>query len=163
MTHIGRKNVYLALPVLLIELATLWSLRAAYGFHEHPLVALLVAVSFSVLLIGSAVLVGQDINPMLRGLLIAGGVLLFLVQLISNVSLAYLHAADALPAEQLAQLWHVSPEEWRLTSSWIYGAALNLTGAVFWVALSAHYREEELRRTRRSELLEAYLRQEGGK
>lgn len=45
----NRKNLLLALPVFAVEVATLANLSSYYSYHELPVVAFLLAISFSIL------------------------------------------------------------------------------------------------------------------
>jgi hypothetical protein len=138
----SKKNIILGLPVLAVELATFANVNSYYAYHEPPASAFLLAVSFSILLVATAVLVSQDIGWMLRTLLITGGVILFGVQAASNVSEAFIHAQGVLPADLLAKLWGTSPEAWMGRSAFLWATAINAVGALYWVSLGLYYRKE---------------------
>jgi hypothetical protein len=141
----NRKNVLLSVPVFMVELATLANLSSYYSYHEVPIVAFLLAISFSMLLIASAILISQDISSIVRVLLIVGGLLLFGVQAASNISEAFLHAQEFLPAARLSVLWNVTPEVWIIRSSFIWGVVINVVGMIYWLALGVHFRREKRR------------------
>ncbi len=138
----SRKNLLLSSPVFFVELATMWNLLSYYVYHEPLIPALLLATSFSVLLIATAVLVSQDLGWVVRTLLITGGILLFFIQAASNISEAYLRGQTLLPVTYLATLWGVSPENWLLKSSFLWGGVINLVGGLYWLALGVHFRQE---------------------
>ena len=143
----NRKNVLLSLPVLAVELATLANLNSYYSYHEMPVVAFLLAISFSVLLMASAILISQDISSTIRILLIVGGLLLFGVQAASNISEAFLRAQEFLPIDRLSILWNVPPSTWLIRSAFIWGGVINIVGMIYWIALGVHYRKERRRET----------------
>lgn len=141
----NRKNLLLALPVLAVEVATLANLSSYYSYHELPAVAFLLAISFSVLLIASAILISQDVSPIIRVLLVIGGLLLFCVQAASNISEAFLRAQEFLPAARLSVLWGISSSAWTISSAFIWGGVINIVGMIYWLALGVHYRRERRR------------------
>ena len=155
--HLDRKHLALSIPVFAVELATAFNLFGYYRYHELPLAALLLAVSFSALLIATAILIAQDLSTSIRALLIAGGVILFAVQAASNISEAYLRGQDLLPAGELATLWGVTPDGWLVRSSLIWGAAINVVGAIYWFALGMYYRSERRRDEVAAALLQSAL------
>jgi hypothetical protein len=141
----NRKNVLLSVPVLAVELATLANLSSYYSYHEVPVVAFLLAISFSVLLMASAILISQDVSSTVRILLIVGGLLLFGVQAASNISEAFLRAQELLPVDRLSVLWNVAPATWTIRSAFIWGGVINIVGMIYWLALGIHYRQERRR------------------
>ncbi len=157
MSHFSRKQLVLSLPILAVEAATLTNLAGYYHYHELLFAALLLATAFSALLIATAILISQELSWSMRALLVLGGVFLFLVQSIANVSEAYLHAQQLLPATQLATLWHTSAAGWLTRSSFIFGGAVNLAGAIYWIALGQHFRTEQKQQARADALLNDLL------
>ena len=155
--HFDRKHLAFSIPVFAVELATAFNLFGYYRYHELPLAALLLAVSFSALLIATAILIAQDLSPSIRVLLIAGGIILFAVQAASNISEAYLRGQDLLPAGELARLWNVTPDGWLVRSSLIWGASINVVGAIYWFALGMYYRSERRRDEVAAALLQSAL------
>lgn len=119
MEHFSRKNLLLSLPVFAVEAATLLNLIFYYLYHELTAAAVLLAISYSTLLIATAVLIAQNLSGPVRALLGLGGALLFLVQAASNVSEAYLRGRERLPAAELGVLWGMSAQEWLVRSSFI--------------------------------------------
>lgn len=154
-----RKNLILSLPIFALEIATIANLMAYYQYHEMPFPAFLLAASFSVLLIGTAFMISQDLSTTVRTLLICGGLLLFMVQGASNISEAFLRAQDAMPATRLATLWGASPQDWMKNSSFIWGGIINVVGGIYWLGLSFHYRQERRRDAIASAALQEILRQ----
>ena len=141
--ELNRKNMLLSLPVFAVEVATLANLSSYYSYHEPPVVAFLLAISFSVLLIASAILISQDVGRVIRAMLIIGGLLLFGVQAAANISEAFLHALNFLPVAQLSILWGVPPATWTVRSSFIWGGVINIVGLIYWIALGVHFRKEK--------------------
>ena len=139
----NRKNLLLSLPVISVELATLANLSSYYSYHEVPVVAFLLAISFSVLLMASAILISQDISSKICALLIVGGLLLFCVQAASNISEAFLRAQEFLPVDRLSVLWNVPPAVWTIRSAFIWGGVINIVGLIYWIALGVHFRKEK--------------------
>src|SRR5438105_2138013 len=143
LMELNRKNMLLSLPVFAVEVATLANLSSYYSYHEPPVVAFLLAISFSVLLIASAILISQDVGRVIRAMLIIGGLLLFGVQAAANISEAFLHALNFLPVAQLSILWGVPPATWTVRSSFIWGGVINIVGLIYWIALGVHFRKEK--------------------
>ena len=162
MEQFNRKNLPWFLPLLAVEGATAWNLGHYYFYHEPVIAAALLALSFSAMLVGTAFLVTQELGATLRGLLIAGGMALFLAQAMANMSEAFLRAQGMLPADRLAQFWNTTPGDWTIHSSIIYGSIINLVGGVYWIALSTHFKRESERQRRAQERLQAFLQAERG-
>ena len=157
MDHFKRTNLLLSLPIMAVELATLTNLAGYYHYHELLFAALLLAGAFSALLISTALLISQDLNWPVRALLVLGGLALFFVQSIANVSEAYLRAEQLLPAAQLARLWHTSTASWLAQSSFIFGGAVNLAGAIYWIALGQYFRTDRQHQAHVSAVLDDLL------
>ncbi|MGZ3611771.1 MAG: hypothetical protein ACXWOL_05300 [Ktedonobacteraceae bacterium] len=158
MMELNRKNMLLSFPVLAVEVATLANLSSYYSYHEPPVVAFLLAISFSVLLIASAILISQDVGRLIRAMLITGGLLLFGVQAASNISEAFLHALVLLPVDHLSLLWNVSPATWTIRSAFIWGGVINIVGLIYWIALGVHFRKEKRSEALASEILKDLLK-----
>jgi hypothetical protein len=141
----NRKNLLLSLPVFTVELATLANLSSYYSYHEVPVVAFLLAISFSILLMASAILISQDLSTRIRVLLLVGGLLLFGVQAASNISEAFLRAQEFLPVDRLSILWNVPAASWTIRSAFIWGGVINAVGLIYWIALGMHFRAEKRR------------------
>ena len=143
MEHFQSRKFWLSFPVLCCEAAVVGSVHGMYLYFEYWLQAILLAVSFSVLLIGSVMMAARNIPNAVRYLLIAGGFLLFIVQSISTISSGFLHATDIFPAVQLVRLWGGTPPEITARFAVIYGLAINVVGAMYWLSLSFWWRAEE--------------------
>ncbi len=152
--HFQSRTLWLAIPVLFCEVAIFGNVHAMYLYFEHWLQAILLALSFSVLLIGSVVMAARDIPKLIRGLLIAGGLCLFVVQGISTISGVFLNAIELLPAVQLSLLWGGTPPQITVRFSVIYGLIINIVCAIYYVALSLFLRIEEQRKEERKASLQ---------
>ena len=157
MHHLDRRYLLPSLPIFAVELATLTNLAGYYHYHELWVAALLLAGAFSALLIATALLISQELSWSVRGLLVLGGLVLFLVQSIANVSEAFLRAAALLPAAQLGTLWHTTAAGWLVTSSVIFGGVVNLAGAIYWIALGQYLRVDHQRQTHAAAALDDLL------
>ena len=153
MEYVRSRKLWLSVPVLFCELAIFGNVHGMYRYFEPFLPAILLALSFSVLLIGSVMMAARDIPQLVRYLLIAGGLTLFVVQSISTISGGFLHALDAFPAAQLVGMWGGSPPEITPRFAVIYGLVINIVCAIYYVALSLFLRIEERRKEEQQEKL----------
>jgi len=150
----------LSVPVFAVELATSFNLFSYYEHHEVAPAALLLAVSFSALLVGTAMLVAQPTASAIRALLIAGGFLTFLAQAMANMSEAFLRAQQSLPAARLSQFWNQTPQDLTIHSAIIYGSVINVVGLFYWLALALFFRAQREEQERAQERLQEFLRAE---
>ncbi len=107
--HISRKNVLFSVALAGVEIAGVINLVEYQLFHERFIAALVLGIGFPALLIATSVMIAQDLPQRMRAMLVVGGGIIFLVQAIANVSLAYLRAND-IP--ETARPWR-----WSLRSS----------------------------------------------
>ncbi len=153
MEHFRSRKLWLSVPVLSCELAIFGNVHGMYRYFEPLLPAILLALSFSVLLIGSVMMAARDIPQLVRYLLIAGGLTLFVVQSISTISGGFLHALDAFPAVRLVGMWGGTPPELTPRFAVIYGLTINVVGAIYWLSLSLWWRTEEQRKEEQKQQL----------
>jgi hypothetical protein len=162
LEHFKGKGLLYFLPVLMLELATANNVFGNYHFYEDAGPALLLAVSFSLLLVGTAMMASHDLGGGIRALLVCGGILSFLLQAWSNISLGYVHAiADPqFPAGPLADLWgYTSSVAYTKDSAKLSGLGINIVGAIYWVAISLYFSKQRSEEGKREQERLETLRQ----
>jgi hypothetical protein len=153
------KTWLLAVPILLVDLATFSNLFEAYDYFEHRVAAVLVATAFAALQIGSLVLYSQRLPHETRRWLFTGAAILLSITGLANVAMAYLRGRSAFPAEGLlpALGFGGSGGDLGVAAAWIAGLGLVVTGLIFWSAFGQHVRLERERQERAAREFEEFL------
>lgn len=161
-----KKPWLLAIPIIMVDMATFSNVFEGFNYFEHLFPALLVAMAFGVLQIGSLILFSQNLPVATRRWLFFGVALLLSVTGLSNIGLAYLRAAPLLPADELVHVLGFGGGESSLLvgASWIFGLALVICGMIFWTAygqwLKGHLESRERQESERREHMVALNKME---
>lgn len=135
MEHFNRKYIWFYLPIILVEVATFINLTTYYGYHEVGVAAVILAFTFSVMLIGTSQLMLAEVPFVVKLLCFLGGCAIFYAQARANISEAFIRGEKFLPAEQLVRLWGGTPDELVAQSAIIFSGVINFTGLVYWIAI----------------------------
>jgi hypothetical protein len=152
------KTWLLALPIALVDIATFANVFSAYHYFEEAIPAILVAVAFAALQIGSLTLFAQPLAENTRRWLFVGTAVTLGVTGISNIGMAFLRAEPVLPTQTLLPVlgFGGTAQEVLVRGSWVFGLALVIGGLTFWSAYGQYLRlQREKREQGRALLLEA--------
>jgi hypothetical protein len=150
----GWKIWLLGLVIVLVDLATAANLFEFYSWFEHPFFALLVALAFAALQIGTLVLFAMPLPVTTRRLLFIAAAILLSVNGLANVAMGYVRSRPVLPAAELLPALGFGGDAVSLGVVMAYatGLALVVAASVFWIALGQHVRQE---RDREQEAIKA--------